>query len=369
MIPHKIRVELGERSYDVVVGSGTLENFGSLLGQEGISGRVVVITDRNVGGRYLGRLRRHLSENGFDVLSIVIPPGESKKSLKTAQQIYSRMLEERIGRTSTVIALGGGVIGDLAGFVAATYHRGIGHVHVPTTLLAQVDSSIGGKTGVNHSLGKNMVGAFHQPKVVVTDPAVLRTLPKREILSGLGEIVKYGVILDESLFSFLERGWHDVAALETQAIRHVVYQCAELKASLVSRDEEEQSERVILNCGHTIGHALEAWGNFRMYKHGEAVLMGLVAESHIASQMGLLDRVAWDRILRLIRQFPLSHFRVPARAGEVVSWIGRDKKSRNGKNRFVLPSRIGGTVVTQDVPAILIRDAVRFLSTLGFGQR
>lgn len=369
MIPHEIRVELGERSYDVVVGSGILEKFGSLLGQRGISGRVVVITDRNVGRLYLGRFRRHLSESGFDVLSIIIPPGESRKSLKTAQQIYSKMLEERIGRTSTIIALGGGVIGDLAGFVAATYHRGIGLVHVPTSLLAQVDSSIGGKTGVNHALGKNMIGAFHQPKVVVADSTVLRTLPNREILSGLGEIVKYGVILDESLFSFLELSWHGVVALETQAISYVVRRCAELKSSLVSCDEVEKSERVILNCGHTIGHALEAWGNFRLFRHGEAVLMGLAAESHIANRMGLLEPAARDRILRLIRQFPLSHIRVPSRVGEVVSWISRDKKSRNGKNRFVLPSRIGGTVVTPDVPAILIRDAVRFLSTLEFGPR
>ena len=365
MIHHEIRVELGERSYPILVGSGLRDTLAPMLTRYGLSGTLVVITDRNVARRYLRSLSRHLSENGYEVLAITLPPGESQKSLKTAQQVYTRMLEKRVGRSSTVIALGGGVIGDLAGFIAATYQRGIGLMHVPTSLLAQVDSSIGGKTGVNHTLGKNMIGAFYQPKAVVADADFLQTLPKREIVCGLGEIVKYGVILDESLFSFIENNWQRVVRCETEAIMRVVAQCAKLKADLVSRDETEASIRVVLNCGHTVGHALEAAGNYRSLKHGEAVLMGLAAESLIARKLNLLTPANYDRIVALIRQLPL-RFRLSVKSNNILSLIGRDKKVRSGKNRFVLPVRIGETRIVEDVNPALIREAVNSLSDLGF---
>jgi len=365
MINYEIRVELGERSYPILVGSGLRDTLAPMLARHGLSGFVVVITDRNVARRYLPPLSRHLSENGCEVLAITLPPGEAQKSLKTAQRVYTRMLEKRVGRLSTIIALGGGVIGDLAGFIAATYQRGIGLMHVPTSLLAQVDSSIGGKTGVNHALGKNMVGAFYQPRVVVADADFLQTLPKREIVCGLGEIVKYGVILDEPLFSFIEDNWQDIVRCGKGAIMHVVGRCATLKADLVSRDERESSVRVILNCGHTIGHALEAAGNFRSLRHGEAVLMGLAAEGLIARELNLLTPADYDRIVAVIRQLPL-RFRLSVKSNSILSLIGRDKKGRSGRNRFVLPVRIGETKIVEDVNPALIRKAVNSLTDLGF---
>jgi 3-dehydroquinate synthase len=362
---HESRVELGDRSYSVFVGSGILHTLATVLAKLGISGPVVVITDRTVARRYLRPLHQHLSAGGCDVLAITLPPGEDQKSLKTAQQVYTRMLEKKIGRSAAIIALGGGVVGDLAGFVAATYQRGIRLVHLPTSLLAQVDSAIGGKTGVNHELGKNMIGAFHQPKVVVADVDVLKTLPKREILCGLGEIIKYGVILDESLFSFVEINWNRLVRCEKESMIHVVSQCARMKSELVSRDEREVSVRVILNCGHTIGHALEAAGKYRSIKHGEAVLLGLAAESFIAREMGLLAPGDFERIVALIRQLPVK-VRLSVKGSLFLSLIGRDKKTRAGKNRFVLPVRIGKTTVVEDVKPDLIRAAVRSLDNLGF---
>lgn len=364
MINHEIRVELGERSYFILVGSGILEKSASLLAREGVSGPVVIITDRNVGRRYLRPLHRHLTENGHEVLAITLSPGESQKNLKTALQSYTKMLKKRIGRTSTVIALGGGVIGDLAGFVAATYQRGIGLVHIPTSLLAQVDSSIGGKTGVNHALGKNMIGAFHQPKVIIADSDVLQTLPAREIVCGLGEIVKYGVILDEPLFSFVENNWNHLLQCDRETIIHVVGRCAKLKADLVSRDEKESSVRVILNCGHTIGHALESAGKYRSLKHGEAVLLGLAAESAIARKLNLLSTDDFERIVGLIRRLPL-RLRLSIRSNLILSLIGHDKKVRGGKNRFVLPVRVGETTVVEGVEPRLIREALNSLTDLG----
>ncbi len=365
MIGHEIRVELGERSYPILVGSGMLGSLVPVLSRHGISHSVVVITDRNVARRYLRPFSLHLTKNGYDVLGITVPPGEIRKSILTVQHLYTQMLKKGIGRSSTVIALGGGVIGDLAGFVAATYHRGIGLVQVPTTLLAQVDSSIGGKTGVNHTLGKNMIGAFYQPKVVVADVDVLQTLPAREVVCGLGEIVKYGVILDESLFSYVEHNWQRIVQCDRETIIHVVAQCARLKADLVSRDERESSVRVILNCGHTVAHALEAAGKYRSLKHGEAVLLGVAAESYIARESGLLAPGDYERIIGLIRQLPL-RFRLSVRSSVILSLIGRDKKARKGKNRFVLPVRIGETAVVEDVKPALIREALASLTNLGF---
>jgi 3-dehydroquinate synthase len=359
------RVELGDRSYSVFVGSGILPTVATLLAKQGITGPLVVISDRNVARRYLRRLHQDLSAGGHDVLSLTLPPGEDRKNLKSAEHVYTRMLEKRIGRSATIVALGGGVIGDLAGFVAATYQRGIRLVHVPTSLLAQVDSSIGGKTGVNHAMGKNMIGAFYQPKVVVADIDVLKTLPKRELVCGLGEIIKYGVILDESLFSYVEINWNRLIHCERESMQYVVSRCARLKSELVSRDERETSVRVILNCGHTIGHGLEAAGKYRSIKHGEAVLLGLVAEGFIAREMGLLAPGDFERIVSLIRQFPLN-FRLSLKSSLLLSLVGRDKKTRAGKNRFVLPVRIGKTSIIEDVTPALIGASVRFLANLGF---
>lgn len=358
MSEQTITVELGDRSYPIHVGNGILRSLPRLLNARAVSGPIVVVSDTTVGRLYLATIQRLLTSAGYSVVPVIVPPGERHKTIATADRVYTRMLRAGVGRSATILALGGGVIGDLAGFVAATYQRGLALVHVPTTLLAQVDSSIGGKTGVNHALGKNMIGAFYQPRCVIADSAVLRTLPRREIVCGLGEIVKYGIILDEELFSWIESGLQNLLDLEPRVLVRVGARCMELKSRLVSRDEREAGERVILNCGHTIGHALEAGGRYRLLKHGEAVLLGLAAESHLATRLNLLSQDSFERIINLISRIPLKAGLRRIDKTRVLSFIGRDKKARAGRNRFVLPVRIGQASVVEDVPRSLIGESL-----------
>ncbi len=366
MIHKEIRVELGKRSYPVYVGSGILPSLAQVCGKHEIPKRIVIITDSTVAAWYLKPLERQLNQSGLDVTSVVIPPGERQKSLSNANKIFTTMLSGGVGRKSAVLALGGGVIGDLSGFVAATYHRGIPLIQVPTTLLSQVDSSVGGKTAVNHPLGKNMIGAFHQPVFVWTDIDVLKTLPFREVLCGFGEIIKYGVILDDSLFSYLEANLHHVLALEADAVLHVQERCCSLKAGLVSQDERETGKRIILNYGHTIGHALEAAGKYRVLKHGEAVLLGMIAESFLARELGLLSHEIDSKIIALITRLPLSYKKQALRIPAIVKAMSRDKKTVSGKKRFVLPTQIGSTTVVEDVPEVMIRASLQHMFRMQF---
>lgn len=366
MLQKEIHVALGPRSYPVYIGSGMLASFISVCERHGIPGDMVIITDRTVGRWYQKPLEERLQQAGRSVISIVVPPGEEQKSLATAGKIFTRMLSKGIGRSSAVIALGGGVIGDLAGFVAATYHRGIPLIQFPTTLLSQVDSSVGGKTAVNHRLGKNMIGAFHQPVFVWTDVDVLKTLPFREILCGMGEIIKYGVILDADLFEYLERNLDRALSLEREAVLHIQHRCCSLKAALVSEDERERGRRIVLNYGHTVGHALEAAGNYRILKHGEAVLLGMIAESLLARDLGLLSPHIHERIMDLIMRLPLSFRKGGLKLPAIMQAMGRDKKSMGGTKRFVFPVRIGETTVVEAVPSDRIHDAVRQVLKLRF---
>jgi 3-dehydroquinate synthase len=269
------------------------------------------------------------------------------------------MLKKRIPRNAAIIALGGGVIGDLAGFVAATYQRGMNLVQVPTTLLAQVDSSIGGKVGVNHPLGKNMIGAFHQPAFVWMDIDYLKTLPKREMICGLGEIIKYGVIHDAELFAYLESHLEEVLHLDVEAVMHVQAACAAIKAEIVSKDEKESGIRIILNYGHTIGHGLESAGRYKLLKHGEAVLLGMIAEASIAKEMKLLEADSYERLVSLIRRVPLKANLFSLKRADIVNAMGHDKKRVAKKLRFVLPTKIGEVKVVDDVDPNLIRSAMR----------
>jgi 3-dehydroquinate synthase len=298
-------------------------------------------------------------DNNFQPITIRIPAGETQKSISRTNAILTKMLMERVPRNASVIALGGGVIGDLAGFVAAVYQRGIKLVQVPTTLLSQVDSSIGGKVGVNHQLGKNMIGAFHQPVFVWMDIDYLKTLPPRELVCGMGEVVKYGVIRSAELFGFIESHLQEILGLNQEKLIHVQTQCARIKAEVVSQDEKESGVRIILNCGHTIGHGLEAAGKYRILKHGEAVLLGLIAESYISKEMKLLDAGSYDRILFLINRIPikakLSSLKIP----DIMKAISLDKKRISQKIRFVLPTAIGDVKVVEDVDPELIQVAVK----------
>jgi 3-dehydroquinate synthase len=360
---HTIRVGLGKRSYDIVAGRTMRPALVQVLETKRVGEKIVLITDAIVGALYLRDTERVLRRAGYAVTSLVIPQGESQKNLSRVGSLYTSMLKAGVDRKSTILALGGGVIGDLAGFVAATYQRGITLIQMPTTLLAQVDSSVGGKVGVNHPLGKNMIGAFYQPLFVWADADFLDTLPFREVVCGMGEIVKYGIIKDASLFKYLESHLEQILRLSRAPTDYVRLRCLEIKAEIVSKDERESGLRSVLNLGHTIGHSLEAAGSYRVLKHGEAVLLGTVAESYLAKELGLLPEEDFQRIVRLINRIPIRvnirQFHLP----RILGSLKLDKKSTDKKNRFVLPVRIGEVKTVEGISERLISSSLKFLSS------
>jgi 3-dehydroquinate synthase len=365
----RLEVSLGNRTYPIITGNGMLSLFAPTLRQMGVQNRLVIITDSNVAPLYLKPLKHHLTHFGFAPAAVVLSPGESQKSLKTAGKVYGELIGSGIGRADAIIAFGGGVIGDLAGFIAATFQRGMTMIQLPTTLLAQVDSSVGGKVAVNHPLGKNMIGAFHQPRLVWCDTDYLSSLPFREIVCGLGEVVKYGIVGDAELFAYIERNLGPVLKLEPQSITHIQSRCLELKARVVSEDEKETGLRMILNCGHTIGHALEAAGKYRLLKHGEAVLFGIVAESYIARETGLITDDVHRRIVDLIARIPLRNNVQQLKAGEILQFVRRDKKSVETRPRFILPIRIGEVKCVDQVDSKLILKSLKYLQKLKLTNR
>jgi 3-dehydroquinate synthase len=339
----EVVVDLGPRSYAVVVGADVLEQIGERLAAMGFHGRCAVVTSERVGELYRDRVVQALGVAGFEPAAIVLPDGEEHKNLAWLAVLYDRLLQARLERRSPVVALGGGVIGDVAGFAAATVLRGLPTALVPTTLLAQVDAAIGGKTGVNHVLGKNLIGAFHQPRLVLADVDTLRTLPPRELTAGLAEVVKYGVIRDEALFRRVEGHVHELLEVHRETLVPVVAQCARLKAAVVAADErEERGERAILNFGHTVGHALEALTDYREYLHGEAVAIGMVAAARVSHSLGRCDRVTVDRLEALLKRFGLPT-EIPAglTAEALALAMLRDKKTADGRIRFVCVETVG----------------------------
>ena len=364
MITQQFSVDLNTRSYPVYLGANSASSFAPKCIEHNIPKSIVIVTDANVARVHLQPLTKNLVHYGFDVQHIVIPAGEQQKSLHRADAVYTELLKRRVERKSAILALGGGVVGDLAGFIAATYQRGIQLIQVPTTLLAQVDSAIGGKVGINHPLGKNMIGAFYQPAFVWEDAAYLETLPFREIICGLGEIVKYGIIRDETLFAFLEAHLDALLRCSREETLFAQSRCVAIKADVVSKDEYEQSIRIILNCGHTIGHALESAGKYRVLKHGEAVLLGLAAESYCACKSGILKVEHLDRITALIRRIPIKGKINSLKIQTIVPAIDFDKKRVGKKTRFVLPTDIGATIVVDEVDKKLVRESLKFLFSL-----
>lgn len=358
---NRIEVLLGERSYPVLIGHGMLSTLAPALQQHNIANRVVLITDTTVASFYLRPIEEHLRHFGYETMSIIVPPGERQKRLARAEKIFGEMLAEGIDRKAAIIALGGGVIGDLAGFVAATYHRGISLVQIPTTLLSQVDSSVGGKVAVNHALGKNMIGTFYQPVLVWVDADFLDTLPSREITCGLGEIVKYGVIADPELFSFLETNLDRFLTLQRDALSYVQSRCVEIKAHIVSQDEKESGLRVVLNFGHTVAHALEAAGRYQQLKHGEAVLLGMIAESYISRKKGLITEADHVRIVNLINRIPNKVMMHKLKNADILKAMKRDKKSVYRRNRFILPLKIGEVQAVEGVESTLILESLKYL--------
>lgn len=334
-----IKVKLGERSYPIYFGSGILKEFGKTFKGFSKSNRAVIVTNPKVGGLYYSVVEKGLLKEGIEPIRLDVPDGEEYKTLAWASKLFDRLIALKADRQTPLIALGGGVIGDLTGFVAATYLRGVPFIQVPTTLLAQVDSSVGGKTGVNHRRGKNLIGAFYQPKFVYIDVDTLKTLDKRELRAGLAEVIKYGVIKDAKLFKYLE----DNIDVLTQnlALLHIIKRSCAIKASVVEADEREAGLRAILNFGHTFGHAVEAVTKYKEYKHGEAVAIGMVYAAELSHGLGLCGKDEVDRISDLIKNagLPVEAPDFPRKS--FLKAMEIDKKMVGGELRFVLIEKIG----------------------------
>lgn len=359
-----IPVHLGPRSYSIVVEPGALGTVGPRLRDVGVGSRAVLVTDSSVMQLHGAAVTKSLEGAGFTVTVVEVPQGESAKTFTVAQRCWDRLLDAAVDRTSTVLALGGGAVGDLAGFVAATYMRGVNFVQLPTTVLGQVDASIGGKTAIDHPKAKNLIGAFHQPRLVVVDPAVVRTLPDREFRSGLAEIAKHGIVLDADYFADVERSTRALLDRDVDALARIIAGSCRLKAGVIERDPEEKSElRFALNAGHTIGHALEAVTGFRTWIHGEAVALGLVAEAHLAERLGLASPATTRRQEALLASLELPVRAHALDADAVLEAIRHDKKARDGRVPFVLAPRIGQFRVVYDVTPADVRDAVAVLAS------
>lgn len=355
-----VKVPLGRRRYDIRIGTRLLAGLGRECARLGLGRRCVIISDSNVAPYYARATHQSLVQAGFEPFLITVEPGETAKSLKTVQSCYNQLAANHLERRSFIVALGGGVVGDLAGFVAATYLRGIPFVQVATTLLAQVDSSVGGKVGVNLPAGKNLVGAFHQPRLVICDLDTLRTLPIREYRAGLAEVIKYGIIFDAKLFEQLEQELPKLLERESKQLTAIIARCCEIKAEVVRQDETESGLRAILNFGHTIGHALEAVSNYGKYLHGEAISIGQVAASELSTRLAGLPETDAHRIAILLRRAGLpTELKLTALQREkVLAAMKLDKKVSSGEIKFVLAPRIGRAKFGQKVPAEILEETL-----------
>lgn len=346
----KIRVELKERSYDIVIGGNILDGIGGALATFEKSSKIAIVSNSTVYSLYGERVSDSIRNSGYNPQAVIIPDGEEYKNFATLQSIFDELLKNKLDRSSFLIALGGGVVGDITGFAAATYMRGISYIQIPTTLLAQVDSSVGGKTGIDHPLGKNMIGAFWQPRLVWIDSETLRTLPRRELLAGLAEVIKYGVIYDAGLFDFLESHREKILNLDQDALAYMIKRSCEIKAEIVAEDERESGVRAILNYGHTIGHAIETVTGYTHLLHGEAVAMGMALEAKLSGMLHLIDKKEVQRVRTLIESFGLP-VEKPAnlKVHSILISMQLDKKAVAGELRFILPQEIGQVKILKGV--------------------
>ncbi|MFC1480288.1 3-dehydroquinate synthase [Candidatus Omnitrophota bacterium] len=357
----KARVNLGERSYDILIGSGAITRLPRLVKSMGFSGPIVVITDKVVASK-----TAHLTAPVFAQLPntfsrIVVPSTEKSKSLKVFQDTVYKISKKTKTHRPMIIALGGGVVGDLAGFVASTYRRGVPLVHIPTTLLAQVDSSVGGKVGIDLTAAKNLVGSFYQPKCVLMDLDFLKTLPRRQISNGLAEIIKYAIIGNRNLFRFLEENIRGILLLKKKPLERVISECVAIKARIVEKDELDNKDiRIALNFGHTLGHAIEAASGYsRLYNHGESIAVGMILGGAIAMRLDMLKESDFKRMKNLIKKAGLPVRVHGLSVKKIINSHTYDKKFVSGSNRFVLPKRVGAVEVIEDIPGILIRTVLR----------
>lgn len=350
-----LRVELGERAYPIHIGENLLDSA-PLYAPHVAGRRAAVVTDEKVAPLYADRLERALSLAGARVQRIVLPDGESHKSWQVLDRIFAALLQAEADRRTVIVALGGGVVGDMAGFAAATYQRGVAHLQVPTTLLAQVDSSVGGKTAINHPLGKNMIGAFHQPSAVVADTATLASLPEREYASGMAEVIKYGAIHDVSFLAWIEANAAALRRREAAALAYAIRRSCEIKAEIVAADEREGGVRALLNFGHTFGHAIESAAGYGTWLHGEAVAAGMVLAARFSARQGRIDAGDAERLVALLKSMGLP---TQAPGYELDTWLeymGRDKKNEDGRITLVLLDALGRGAVVKDTPPRALRE-------------
>lgn len=353
----QLTVELGERSYPIYIGAGLLHNA-EILARHIDAGQVLVVTNETIAPLYLEPVLKAC--NHLQVDTCVLPDGEKYKNLEILNTIFDSLLERRHNRTTTLLALGGGVIGDMTGFAAASYQRGVNFIQLPTTLLAQVDSSVGGKTAVNHPRGKNMIGAFYQPRAVIMDIDTLATLPSREYAAGVAEVVKYGLIADAPFFEWLEQHLSGLKARDPQVLVSAIARSCENKARVVARDEREGGLRAILNLGHTFGHAIETWQGYGDWLHGEAVAAGMVIACELSVIMGWLDSAVVERLVRILRELDLPVAPPAAMAEErFLELMAVDKKVLDGRLRLVLLKSLGGACVTSEPSAGQVSAAIK----------
>jgi len=338
-----LSVNLGERAYPIPIGSGLLGSP-TLLASHIASAELLLVSNTTVAPLYAERVKRSLP--GRRLIELILPDGEAHKTLANASRMFDVMIANRLGRDAAILALGGGVIGDLAGFVAACYQRGIDFVQLPSTLLADVDASVGGKTAVNHPGGKNMIGAFHQPRAVIIDTDLLASLPQRELRAGLAEVIKYGLISDASFFDWIEAHIDELLSREPGALSYAIHRSCEIKAQIVSQDEREQGERALLNLGHTFGHAIEAATGYAEWLHGEAVAVGLVLAADLSQRLGQLPESELRRLVALLRRAGLPVAAPPIGAERAFDFMRIDKKVKSSRVRLVLLRGIGGAVMT-----------------------
>ncbi len=348
-----VSVGLGSNSYNIKTGAGILGDLGAACRDLGLSGRPAVVTNPTVAGLYYGAVASSLCAAGYDPFFVEIPDGEQYKNSTTLNLVYDRLIEGGIDRSCFIVALGGGVVGDMAGFAAATFLRGIPFVQVPTTLLAQVDSSVGGKTGIDHPRGKNLIGAFYQPRFVLADVSVLHTLSDREYRAGLAEVVKYGVVLDRPFFEYLEGVVPALDARDSSVLEYLVARCCELKGYVVEQDEKESGLRAVLNYGHTIGHAFEAASGYSAMVHGEAVAIGMAKAAELSKREGLCTESDMKRITDLLVKLSLPVVPPPVSAEEIECLIANDKKSRSGVVSYICNKGIGSHEVRMFAPSEL----------------
>lgn len=361
-----VNVDLGERSYPIYVQSGLLNHLHSSLKSHDVDQRIFIITDENVHKLYGDKVLNQLNRAGFEVQLLTVPAGEKSKSLQQANELYTQMLRARADRNSFVVALGGGVVGDLAGFVASTFMRGIPFIQVPTTILAQVDSSVGGKVGVNHELGKNLIGAFYQPQFVLIDPDTIQTLPARQIRAGCAEILKYGFIQDRKFYDRCANGLDALFDLsEPELLEYALYTSCEIKADVVSQDEKEAGLRATLNFGHTVGHAVEAVTGYDEFLHGEAIVHGMIAALALSREKGWLDDKAVEGAVAVLERFQPPALPADLNFDSLMTAMQKDKKRSSAGQLWVLLQDIGSSVLTRDVEEQHVKRAIEFMLSRG----